>query len=512
MPLRTHLRPLLHRLVCRLLLAGLCAFGAFVPAGASEQADAGLAAPYALHASDLVIEGVLHRFASDHGLTLALDGATKRAWRTAKLDGWVRADSGRAFLEQLARAHRFSWFVAGRTLHIGAPNDSAVERIPLGGVRADSARAALESVGIYDARFGWGELAGQDAVLVRGPRAYRALVRRFLASQAGAASNGRTALEPMIFPLRFAHAADIQSANSAPPGRSGVATLLRALLIPEAAAAPPAFSLPAGAELSPPLPPLPAMPQLAPSVSQWIGYPASAPPAPQLAPRPGGLRPSAMSMSQPIGIAADGGTNSVIVWGDPSLRPHIQKLVDALDRPASLVSMDIVVIESDVNTVLDLTAATERAHADTSSFDDRIAHAIAERRVRLLNRQTLVGRTNAHTTLAIGAEAPHAGAAPDQAAKEPANGRGGAAGDRLDLAPRIVPSEQAGATAIAVDVDLLMAQPTGLPGQAWDNTSSVKFDTAVTLVSGAPPRLIASYPVATARAEQRAIFISAKAL
>jgi hypothetical protein len=38
------------------------------------------------------------------------------------------------------------------------------------------------------------------------------------------------------------------------------------------------------------------------------------------------------------------------------------------------------------------------------------------------------------------------------------------------------------------------------------------LDTAVTLESGAPPRLIASYPVATARAEQRAIFISARAL
>jgi hypothetical protein len=223
-----------------------------------------------------------------------------------------------------------------------------------------------------------------------------------------------------------------------------------------------------------------------------------------------------LSSSTPIGIAADDGTNSVIVWGDRSLRPHIQTLVDALDRPTSLVSMDILVIESDVNTVHALSAASERAHAalatnDASLLDHRIEQAIADHRVRLLNRQTLVGRTNAHTTLAIGGEASHAAAAPDKAEKEPANGRAGAAGDRLDLAARIVPGV-AGATAIAVDIDLLMAQPTGLPGQTWTNTSSVKFDTAVTLVSGAPPRLIASYPVATARAEQRAIFISAKAL
>jgi hypothetical protein len=128
----------------------------------------------------------------------------------------------------------------------------------------------------------------------------------------------------------------------------------------------------------------------------------------------------------------------------------------------------------------------------------------------------LVGEMNAHTTLAIGGEASHPAAAPNEASAhasgETLNGRSGHEGDRLDLAARIVPSNTTAATLIAVDVDLLMAQPTGLPGQLWTNTSSVKLDTAVTLESGAPPRLIASYPVATARAEQRAIFISAKAL
>lgn len=503
MSLRTQLR--------RLLLAGLFAFVSVGAVGASEKADSALAAPYALDASDLVIADVLHRFAVDHGLTLSIDNAAKRDWRTAKLDGWVRADSARGFIEQLARAHRFSWFVASRTLHIGAPSDSAVERVALGGVRADSARAALEAVGVFDARFGWGELAGQDAVLVSGPRAYRALVRRFLASHITTASTGRTEPEPMIFPLRFAHAGDTPPSASSSSGQSGVATLLRELLVREAEPMQPAFALPVQSEPPPPLP------TFSPSLAQWLGHPASAPSAPLLAQRARAVRPSALSSATPIGIAADNGTNAVIVWGDRSLRPHIQTLIDALDRPAPLVSMDILVIESDVNTVLALGVASENPHAtlamnDVTGFDNRIEQAIADHRARLVNRQTLVGRTNAHTTLAIGAEVSHAGAAPDKAEKEPVNGRAGSVGDRLDLAARIVPSGEAGATAIAVDIDLLMAQPTGLPGQTWANTSSVKFDTAVTLVSGAPPRLIASYPVASARAEQRAIFISAKAL
>lgn len=192
--------------------------------------------------------------------------------------------------------------------------------------------------------------------------------------------------------------------------------------------------------------------------------------------------------------------------------------------------MDVLVIETDVATVAALNAASESAHAPVarldaantntqppvtslrSVFDDQIDAALAEHRVRLLNRQTLVGRLNAHTTLDIGGEAAQTATAPDLPGTEPMNGRSGNRGDRLDLAARIVPSERAAATSIAVDVDLLMAQPTGLPGQPWANTSSVKLDTAITLESGAPPRLIASYPVATARAQQRAIFIGAKAL
>jgi len=210
---------------------------------------------------------------------------------------------------------------------------------------------------------------------------------------------------------------------------------------------------------------------------------------------------------------ADEGTNSVVVWADRRWRSRIAQIIDALDRPSSLVSMDVVVIEADLATVAALDAASHRGReAAAPRFDELIATALADHRARLLNRQTLVGRFNSHSTLAIGGEASQTATSPDQAASEQRNGRSGNLGDRLDLAARLVPSMGAAAPAVVVDIDLLMAQPTGLPGQTWANTSSVKLDTAVTLESGAPPRLVASYPVAAARAEQRAIFIGAKAL
>lgn len=490
------------------LLIALALLGVMGSALATVQANATLAAPYAFEASHQTVVDVLHRFAADHGLTVRVVADAKNRWQQAKLDGWVRAPSGRDFLEQLAHAHHFSWFIAERTLHVSAARDSAVERIALGGARADSARTALEAVGIYDARFGWGELAGQDAVLVGGPRAYRALVRRFIASQAKSA-DAPSDLEPMIFPLRFAQAADDPSSGASDRRRPGAATLLRQLLVREAQpVGQPTFTLPAQADLPP-------LPGAAPPPAQWVGFPGfSSTPSPS-PPRMRGIR-SAGSERFDASIVADERTNSIIVWADRRWRSGLRQLIDALDRPSPLVSMDVLVIEADLSTVATLNAASERAHdasvSDPSAFDERIAEAIAERRLRLLNRQTLVGQMNAHTRLAIGGEAAHTGTAPNEAAGETRNGRSGNQGDRLDLAARIVPSHGTAATSIAVDVDLLMAQPTGLPGELWANTSSVKLDTAVTLESGAAPRLIASYPVATARAEQRAIFISAKAL
>ena len=496
------------------LLAALSLLVPFGRAHAVGETHESLAAPYALQASQQTVVDVLNRFAADHGLTVRVAGDAAAGWKTAKLDGWVRAPSGREFLEQLAHAHQFSWFIAERTLHLSGARDSAVERIGLGGIRADSARTALEAVGVYDARFGWGELSGQDAVLVGGPRAYRALVRRLLASRAHA-GDGQAVPEPMIFPLRFAKAADDPPSDVRGAARPGVAALMRQLLVQEAPAAHATFALPPPPELAP-LPSAPA------PLAQWIGVPGlSTSPSPAL-PASSRLRAatSTAAGADPASVVADERTNSVIVWADRRWRSRLQQLADALDRPSSLVSMDVLVIEGEVATVAALSAQSERAHAGTvshpSPLDEQIAEAIAARRVRLLNRQTLVGQMNAHMTLAIGGEALHPAAAPKEAATQAAgetlNGRSGHHGDRLGLAARIVPSNATAATFVAVDVDLLMAQPTGLPGQRWTNTSSVKLDTAIMLESGAPPRLIASYPVATARAEQRAIFISAKAL
>lgn len=490
------------------VLAALGALAIMGQAGASQDVGLVLDSPYAYQASNRTLPDVLHGFAADHGLALRIDVKAPSGWQTAKLDGWLRAPTGRAFLEQLAHSHHFSWFLSNRTLYIGSAHDAAVERIALSGMRADDARTALESVGIYDSRFGWGNLSGQDAVLVGGPRAYRALVRAYLAA-ARKPAGPQAVQEPMIFPLRFAQAGDA-APSAGEPARSGVASLLTQLLAHERRIKQPPLAT------TPQPDGLPPLPDSTPSLSQWIGYaaPSSAPILSAPHPTPAGG--ASLSKGVAAGIVADERTNAVIVWADPALRPAIQRLIDALDQPASHFSIDVIVIESNGATVDALSAAGERASAMSppipSAFEGRFAEAIADGRIRLLNRQTLVGQLNRRTTLTIGGEAAQGKSPSDDATAARGNGRSDSRGDRLDLTARILPSVKGQPTFIAVDVDLLLAQPTGLPGQTWSNTTSLKLDTAVTLASGAPPRLIASFPVATARAEQRAIFISAKAL
>ncbi|PPK47512.1 type II/III secretion system protein [Trinickia symbiotica] len=495
-------------------------------------ASAGLSAPYAFRATNRSPLEILRQFAGDHGLSLRFAPAANgraQAWNGARLDGWIRAESGHDFLEQLANAHRFDWFVANRTLYVSARADSIVERIPLHGISAEAARAALAAVGLYDERFGWGVLAAQDAVLVSGPREYVALVRRFL-SVRSAPSAAAARAEPMIFPLRYAPATDADGFDAGDRTRPGAASIIRQLVGRDAADDAPAFF----------------MPLLEPASAAGARQPASAsvdglahlfgisPPLPALPPLPSSRSPS-MRLPATRATAArdadavvigDERSNTVIVWGDPALRGPLERIVEALDQPMPMVSMEVLVLETDDETLRSLAQgpAHRRADADEidtersrAGFDAKLSHALEAQRAKVLNRQNLVGFANQPVTLALGAEESHRRSplrGGDAAGEfdDNASGRAGHRGDALDLVARPLPAQPSGPSAIAVDVRLLMAQPTGLPGQEWSTTTSVRLRTAVALEGGGAPRLLTSYPVATSRDRQRAIFISAGAL
>lgn len=490
-------------------------------ARASEPQRDELAAPYACQAADRSPLDVLALFADDHGLRLrvAPSGVNRspKTWRTARLTGWLRAQTGRDFLDQLASTHHFDWFVANRILHISSRSESTIARIGLNGVDAEAARTALSAIRLYEARFGWGVLPGQDAVLVSAPREYVSLVRRFLAKQPAAvvARSGDASREPMIFALRHAQAADGGPFGPRGPVRRGVASLLRELIGQQRANEAQRFVLPSAAQLAGSVRGTSSLPSPLPATgpTSWLGVRHDAPPLPNTLPptlSDWGVDAGALPVHHKgdVVIVGDERTNSILVWGDPALRAPLARIIAALDQQQPMVSLEVLVLESDDAA---LTQVAPRDAPDLAARDpaSEWLQALGERRVRLLNRQRIVGFANRHLTLTIGAQTANVAAASSEPSADNDAGRAGRRGDALDLVARVLPARATGRAVIAVDVGLAMAQPTGLPGQAWASTSSVELTSGVALEAGAAPQLVAIYAVATSRDHQRAILLSA---
>ncbi|NRO94439.1 hypothetical protein GWC77_00590 [Paraburkholderia sp. NMBU_R16] len=510
---------------CALALIGAIVLGA-AGARAGESPHDGLDAPYAFQAAQSTPLDALDRFAKDHGLRLrvaAERGRNNGSWRTARLAGWLRAETGRDFLEQLARTHHFDWFVANRTLYVSARTASRVERMALGGLDPEAARAALAAVGLYEPRFGWGALPGQDAVLVGGPGEYRLLLRQFLAHRPTTSAAAEP--QPMVFVLRHAQAADGPAPERGKASRPGVASILRQLLTGEDTHLPRHDFLPHQASI-PDLPGLAAPTPLPLVDAIFPGRTGTAPVMPMLPDTQSSAPLPRSSRHTDVVVAADERTNTVLVWADVALRTRVAQLVEALDRPQPMVSIEVLVLETEDAALMPPASEHASGHghgpgvavpgasaagADAQS-DARWLNALAEHRARVLNRQRIVGFANRHLGLAVGAEEPSAPAPSSAPSADHANGRSASHGDALDLVARVLPAPPSGPAAIAVEIGLAMRQPTGLPGQEWASTSSTELTTAVVLESGAPPRLVAVYPVATSRTRQRAVLLSAHAL
>lgn len=136
------------------------------------------------------------------------------------------------FMDRVGFVYGLTWFVHAGSLHVSETADEKLERIPLGAMTAASARQTLVGTGIFESKFGWGELDETHPVaIVTGPAAYIELVR----SAVGRAAMERIATEPqlMVFPLKHASAADFETTvRDRTLIRPGVATTLRNLLSP----------------------------------------------------------------------------------------------------------------------------------------------------------------------------------------------------------------------------------------------------------------------------------------
>jgi type III secretion protein C len=179
---------------------------------------------FSIDSSGMTLSSVFEEFGRVYGVRVSVG-----LERDAMVKGRLKADNGIEFLDRLAQPHRFRWFVYNDTLYIVPRDDNASVRLQVGEDAVQDAKQALIGIGLFDPRFGWGELPDEGIVIVSGPREYVNLARSILLpDEKKVALQGR---QVMLFRLKYASATDRLITSR---GRSetvpGIKTILSNLL------------------------------------------------------------------------------------------------------------------------------------------------------------------------------------------------------------------------------------------------------------------------------------------
>lgn len=212
----TVVRLLRATIVCVSLLVAGSALAA-VPA---SWKDSGLA----IDANGMTLRNVFEEFGRVYGVRLSFGLP-----QDALVKGRLKANTGVEFLDRLAQPYKFRWFVYNETLYVVPRDDNASVRLQVGEDAVQDAKQALIGIGLFDSRFGWGELPDEGIIVISGPRAYVDLARSILLpDEKKVALQGR---QVMLFRLKYASATDRVITSR---GRSetvpGVKTILSNLL------------------------------------------------------------------------------------------------------------------------------------------------------------------------------------------------------------------------------------------------------------------------------------------
>jgi type III secretion protein C len=177
--------------------------------------------PYTYVGNGESIQRVLRIFGRQFGLRVEIDTAVDDP-----INGEIAEQTPKKFLDRLASMHGFDWYLDNGTLYISAigKRERKIIKAPAGVI--GQLRGALEGAGVYQQRFGWGELIGQGQLLVYGPPAYVSRLSQTIDMIAAAPSG----FEIALFPLKYANVDDriisYRDKNTIIPG---VASIVRGI-------------------------------------------------------------------------------------------------------------------------------------------------------------------------------------------------------------------------------------------------------------------------------------------
>ena len=301
--------------------------------------------------ADTPLRKVLADFARNFGVELKISGDFPEP-----VNGRLQGASAIEFLDRLGTLHRYQWFVYNNVLYISPISDAVVERIEVDPDAVDQIKPALMGLGLYDPKFGWGELGEAGSVSVSGPSEYVRLVRQLIQRQ----ELRRDDYEAMVFKLKYASVDDRRiMVRDQAVVTQGIASMLRSLISSHprgnrrfklARGTDPAWveSLHPGRAPAPPLlgAALP-MPFGAGPQTQAAGQ---LPALQQNAAQQGAQAPQAEA-AEPAGagggtsVIGDVRTNSIIIFDSPRKRDYYQKLINSLDVPQKLVEIEAYIVD-----------------------------------------------------------------------------------------------------------------------------------------------------------------------
>ncbi|WP_051237483.1 type III secretion system outer membrane ring subunit SctC [Ottowia thiooxydans] len=285
---------------------------------------------------------VLREFAGSFSLTLDLSPQL-----TGSVNGRFQARTPTEFLNQLGGVYGFQWFTHAGTLFISRSNEIATSSINSSGARITAMRQALTSLGVLDARFGWGELPEQGLALVSGPPAYVDLVKRTIENLPLVAGGQQVA----VFRLKHASVDDrTMTYRDRQITTKGLAQVLRDLVMGDSASVPGVnndavsrLAAPLRASGNPPSGPLRSVdsrmataPALAGSVSLQSEDADVT--------REGSANLVASRRRMPS-IQADSRLNALIIQDTPERLPMFKALIEQLDVPTALIEIEALIID-----------------------------------------------------------------------------------------------------------------------------------------------------------------------
>ncbi|WP_051293512.1 type III secretion system outer membrane ring subunit SctC [Pseudoduganella violaceinigra] len=341
-----------------LLLTGWLLASLLLPSSALAGAPASWKGTgFAINAGGMSLRAVLDEFGRVYGVRVAMEVPGQKV-----MNGRLAANSGAEFLNRLAPLCQCGWFVYNEVLHIVPASDHASARLELGDDAVQDAKAALVGVGLFDERFGWGELPDVGTVIVSGPRSYVKLAREILLpDEQKVKERGRRV---MVFRLKYASAMDrIINARGQSETIPGVKTILTGLLLGPSSAEKLADTnqFDAGSPKRSHRPKTGAGgAQEAPRGNAFVPLFSTSQsgnaPLPAQPPAEGGARkaPAGSAENGKPRIEASAAMNAILIYDDVQQREMYASLIAELDVPPQQIEIEALIIDMDRSNLSDM--------------------------------------------------------------------------------------------------------------------------------------------------------------